>query len=1094
MSDIVIAFEPPTLSGGVVVTNQYDSLLGVNGVDFSYGPPALPSDSQIPLSGYGVLVTRPSPPGAPGTQVVALQGAGEFGDAAAFASFNSPHQHVNVLVGGINSGANPSLTAYDINGQVVGTASGSVLEGGPGAQLNIVSPNAAPDIIFIVIQGADNGVILWIKNLSYDPISSPAPDFLLNNVFVSVSPGFSVTQASQLVRLGGSNGPVNLQAGLPLPTGISVTFNPPSVSGTDESFSVIVEAESNAPLGQATFAISGTPASAAVGAQERFAQGTVSVNAPFLLLVQPGYAPQVAIAPCSPGVVSVELVSNPGFNPAPPGLALDINCLGLPANINCTINPAAVQLAAFPSSVLISIAFFTTGHAPGNFPIGIVAGTTYGSVSVTADLTLNVLPTSIESVSPLYASTPQALQEGTTILIKGAGFCPGTKVRFGNDKAIATPNVMTSYEIYVNVPRNATTGVLGPGAKTPVWAETVPFGLILPDGSTLPAPSQFQLTINSYRNVFGFSFKNYYWGGNDFDQLTELFGEDATHISTIFGEVTNLWAVLFLTVTNAFLKLGHDICFGIALGTQRLMNAEWGSVNIQDIPTDDLPEYYAFFYMNATAGPYPLGSPTPPAPLNDFLHVLFMAQVSSEWLNYYLTISLSNSASYVKNYIMSRLEINDFPLVALRSGGTGHVVVAYDIEANPNDPAGFVIDTYDPNEEFTANEDGDSTGAFHDLSLQISKITVGGDGSWSFPFSVDNTDPTPYPPSDYWTGSIDSLVPGSASIIPATPSMPGVFSSLLYAAEEGLVALGSGNVESRKRESSPKGRIETVQLSDASGRTLFGADGKLNQDPNSRVAAVPFVPMSGGASPSDMFIVKQGAAYRYEFRGTVAGTCGVSLVGSLFNVVLQSATLLGQRDEVTFDTGERSFTFKTTATDVPLRAEVMARGRDGSVRIATLVTRGTSGAIETMRFSSDTSAVTYEHRGPPSTYELQISAMNRKGRLHTFASGMQVATEGQTATFTPTDWHDLGRVTFAQGGTTATRIISGQLTSSEHGSARRRTKGTTPKKSEHPSSSRKKGRRGRGSKKEAPTERTTAKKKKSKEKSTNKSNVKRRSR
>jgi hypothetical protein len=386
MSDIVIAFEPPTLGGGVVVTNQYDSLLGVNGVDFSYGPPALPSNSQIPLSGYGVLVTRPSPPGAPGTQVVALQGAGEFGDAAAFASFNSPHQHVDVLVGGINSGANPSLTAYDINGQVVATASGSVLAGGPGVQLNAVSSNATPDIVFIVIQGADNGVILWIKNLSYDPISSPTPDFRLNNVFISVSPGFSVIQGSQLVRLGGSNGLINLQAGPPLPTGISVTFDPASVDGTDESFSVIVEAESNIPLVQATFPISGTPASAAVGPQERFAQGTVSINAPFLLFVQAGYAPQLAIAPCTPGVVSVELVSNPGFHPAPPGVQLDISCLGLPATINCNINPAVVQLAAFPSSALISMTFSTNGHGAGNVPIEIVAETIYGSLSVASNL------------------------------------------------------------------------------------------------------------------------------------------------------------------------------------------------------------------------------------------------------------------------------------------------------------------------------------------------------------------------------------------------------------------------------------------------------------------------------------------------------------------------------------------------------------------------------------------------------------------------------------------------------------------------------------------------------------------------------------
>lgn len=1098
MSDIVIAFEPPTVGQGVVVTDQYDSLLGVNGVDFSYGPPALPSNSQIPLSGYGPLVTRQSPPGAPGTQVVALQGAGEFGTAAAFATFNSPHQHVDFLVGGINSGANPSLTAYDINGQVVATASGNVLEGGSGVQLNAVSSGATPDIVFIVIQGAENGVILWIKNLSYDPVTAPAPDFLLNNIAVSVSPGFSVIQGTQLVRLGGSNGLINLAAEPPLPTGITVTFDPPSVGGTDETFSVIVSAETNTPQVQnAPFKIYGTPASAAVGPQERFAQGWVSINVPFVLEVQAGYAPQLAIGPCTPGVLNVQLLSNPGFNPGPPGVQVQISCLGLPPTITCNINPAVVLLGNYPSTAQSDIRFLINAQAPGNVPIQIVAESIYGTQ--TSNFTLNVQPTSIANVSPIYASTPQALQLGTTILIKGSGFCPGTKVRFGNDLAVATPNVMTSYEIYVNVPRNATTGVIGAGGKTGAWPQTYPFGLIMPDGSTIPAPSQFQLTIDSYRNVFGFSFENYYWGGNDFDQLTELFGEDATHDSLIFVTIRDPWAIAFLAIANGILKLGHDICFGISLGTQRLKNAEWGSVNVQDLPTVDLPEYAAFSYLNATSGPYPLGTPAPPPPpLNDFLHVLHLAQMSDEWLSYYLNRSLAqgwgqsiaaaagiavNATLDVKSYISGCLANGDFPLVALRSGGSGHVVVAYDIEANPNDPAGFVIDTYDPNEEFTANEDNDPSGAFHNLSLQISKITVGGDGSWSFPFNVHNTDPTPYPASSYWTGGIDSLVPGSASIIPATPSMPGLFSSVLYAAEEGAVALGSGKAENDKRGVSPKGSIETVQLSDANGRTLFGPDGKLNRDPQTRVLAVPFAPLSGGTSPSDAFVVKQGAAYRYEVRGSVAGTYGISLVGRFFNVVVRSATSIGQRDEVTLDTGGRSFTFKTSSTDAPLRAEVMARGPDGSIRIATLVTRGTPGGAPTVRFSSDTSAVTYEHHGPPATYELQVSAMNRKGRLHTFASGLQVATDGQTATFTPADWRDLKRVNFAESGATKTRMLSQQPTVSGDGPAGGRAKGKVSKKPDHSSGSRTQGsRRRQAPKKEASERRAAVRKRKSKKK------------
>jgi hypothetical protein len=156
---------------------------------------------------------------------------------------------------------------------------------------------------------------------------------------------------------------------------------------------------------------------------------------------------------------------------------------------------------------------------------------------------------------------------------------------------------------------------------------------------------------------------------------------------------------------------------------------------------------------------------------------------------------------------------------------------------------------------------------------------------------------------------------------------------------------------------------------------------------------------------------------------------------------------------------------------------------DGSIRIATLVTRGNPEAAPTVRFSSDTSAVTYEHRGPPATYELHVSAMNRKGRMHTFASGLQVATDGQTATFTPADWHDLGRITLAQGGMTAIRVLSGQPKSIGGGPKRGRAKGKASKKADRSASSQKEGRRGqRASKKEVSAERAAAQKKKSKKK------------
>lgn len=203
MTDIIISFEPPTVGQGVPVINQYASAFGINnGVDFLTDPPSLSSNSKIPVGGYAILVTQQAPQGAPGTQVAELWGTGEFGTAAALGKFNSFHRHVGILVGTTSSqGATATLSAYDINGNVVATVSGNVSPGGHGVQLDAVSSSPTPDIVFFVIQGADNGVMLWVTDLSYDPVVSSTPDFRLESVALEVSKGFAVIQGSQHVPI-----------------------------------------------------------------------------------------------------------------------------------------------------------------------------------------------------------------------------------------------------------------------------------------------------------------------------------------------------------------------------------------------------------------------------------------------------------------------------------------------------------------------------------------------------------------------------------------------------------------------------------------------------------------------------------------------------------------------------------------------------------------------------------------------------------------------------------------------------------------------------------------------------------------------------
>jgi hypothetical protein len=475
----------------------------------------------------------------------------------------------------------------------------------------------------------------------------------------------------------------------------------------------------------------------------------------------------------------------------------------------------------------------------------------------------------------------------------------------------------------------------------------------------------------------------------------------------------------------------------MALATQRLKNNQWGSVNVQDLPAYELPSYQAYTYLNAGI------NPPPPAVLSDFIHVQHVAQLSDEWMHYFLNSALGGGSG-TRGYIEGCLQNGDFPLVAIRrSPFHGHVVIAYDIEPNPQDPSGYLIDVYDPNEQFIAlgdgqygddpnqAEDSDSTGVKHRNALLLSQITVGGNGAWSFPMNAHNSDSPngalQYPAGDLWKGGPGDMIAGSCSIIPATPSLPGVFSSVLFTFEGADLVLSAGKAPAAHDGSTARaGNVETVQLSDATGRILFSSGQVLNRDPGTRVPAAPIAPLSGDAGSAEAFAVRQGVAYRHQVRGRTAGQYSVALAGRLFSVSVTASTAAGQRDELTLDTGARSLTVKSGGTNVPLTAEVTVPGPDGSARVATLIVRTSAGASETLRFSSDAAALTYEHQGPPASYELHLSALNRAGRLHDFGSGARLVADGQTATFTPADWHDLGRVLLAESSAATIRLLVSQ--------------------------------------------------------------------
>jgi hypothetical protein len=93
-------------------------------------------------------------------------------------------------------------------------------------------------------------------------------------------------------------------------------------------------------------------------------------------------------------------------------------------------------------------------------------------------------------------------------------------------------------------------------------------------------------------------------------------------------------------------------------------------------------------------------------------------------------------------------------------------------------------------------------------------------------------------------------------------------------------------------------------------------------------------------------------------------------------------------------------------------------------RFATLLARTGKGTTHTLRFSADGASVIHELRGDAATFELYLSALNRRGRQHACTSGPLSAGDRQSTKLTPPDWHDLSTVVLSQTGPATTRTLS----------------------------------------------------------------------
>jgi hypothetical protein len=590
----------------------------------------------------------------------------------------------------------------------------------------------------------------------------------------------------------------------------------------------------------------------------------------------------------------------------------------------------------------------------------------------------------VTGFSPSDGDAPQLGRPGTTVTIGGRFLDQVSNVYFNYDHEIddqstpvAGPGLsaakilsQSSDQLVVEVPRLALTG---------------PIELRLNDGkTTLTTSSPF--TVRSYRNQYGYQFGNWPvegFGDITWTDMTNVWGWDQMYTLGIFPSIE---AAIFYIVAVDVLDASGGHCWGMAYTSLQMKLGD------QPLPgpfTFDLPPGNVPFQLSG----YGLPDPT----LFHYISGWHTAQFSVEGLHAYIrnNISASTSPLWAVDTIKGEITNGRPLLVDIREGATlGHVVVAYDVVANPawDSRAAYAIRVYDPNHQFgvfdsdpvVEDSELDPHGLAHrQLELGIGTIYVRADGTWWFPDAGAGGGP----------GGITPILYGD---LPTHhPTMPGSI--------EGLVLVGFGSAS-------------TTQVSDDAGHTLLNADGTQNRGATALPSSAIVPPFSAGdaGAPAPQsaqpVIAYEGTGALHEvLHNTGDGTYTHAFMGRGVVASLEGMTATaGVDDTVRMETDTGSFTFQTGAASKPFAAKLYAKaGASGErgIEVSGATTYASGG--ETLGVAPARDSVVYQHAGHETDAVITLRSVSAKGQTQFVTRKMRFK-HGDQATFTPASWDDLG--------------------------------------------------------------------------------------
>ena len=996
-ADTTITFDdvPPTTP----VETHYHS----QGVDFGLPPyGSLPPTSQVPAVWCCFPITRPAPTGY-SSQVASIhEGGGEFYLAGLFGLFSTFRKHIQVTVGDSTQmdTSQVSLSIFNVNGALLGQSVGSVSGGSAPITLNVVAPGAMPDIAYFLIQSSEYNNQLWVDNLTFDnPTKGARPDFSFNAGLAGPGQAIFLTQGGvsalglTLVRFNGSNGNIALSA-IGLPSGVTAAFVPNLLSGIATSTELGLVADPNAPAVTAPFTLLGVPSSAKVGPAPRTAQYYLTITPPAAIYTS-GWGAVYTFPSCSLGTIGPIYVSkDPAVVPSDVLLALRVpdgngGTTALPSGIHASFAPAVSPRSSPFTTHSLSLSIDGGALKAGKQLDVVVVGTSGSFTFLSQAFTLQGNADGIDTITPSVASIPNNTlgTPGTKVTITGTGFCPGLKVQFGNAMAVVTPDSLSPTQVVATVPSLAT---VPDSPSSPISLNRV-------DGSVLIASPSTTFFIDSVRNTAGYSFHNYI-PHTTFDELTAAYGssetEDQVPLCWPFDCTVSWHDPLAITWLNILQKWtdapgGGGACFGIALSSARFRS---GQAALGNFPSQPAP----FLNVFSLDAPDPAG---PSPDLTSYIDSQDTVQISQEYASEYLQQSVLNSTGNTSDVLLeihkaihASIAAGELPLIALRFGGSGHLVTAYDIEDVSTNPIEYYIDVYDPNDPFTATENSNTDGKTHQTNVQQSRIHIAPDGTWGL---QDNNNAT---------GFINGLIVTPASSIPLNPTLPGSNPTSPFA-NAPITIFGSVG-----GEGSPVSltRTRTTQLTDNAGHTLFAADGKLNGNRVSRLNATPYSLM-GNAVGAELFLVgPESGPVVQSIVGVRAGADSHFIASGGLLARVETTASPGIQDRIGFDPAGM-VSFATRGAAKPLSIGLSARA-EGIVRSAVITTVATRDAPDELSFDRTQTRIVLRHDGPGTMLRVRFSTLAIEGGPVSFNSGPIEIGAGQVVTFAPLDWTRLDTV------------------------------------------------------------------------------------